>query len=115
MRGATRQLGFTLIELVITLVIATIVVSFASMFISGPVRGFADQARRSGHFDAAGVSRLCGSGCNRKHQGAAAHQKAGKPHRTGAALKTAARHLATTAMVTAPLSPPRGTITRLSW
>jgi MSHA biogenesis protein MshO len=46
MRGTESQRGFTLIELVITLVISTIVVGFVSMFISGPVRGFADQARR---------------------------------------------------------------------
>jgi MSHA biogenesis protein MshO len=45
--------GFTLIELVITLVISTIVVSFVSMFISGPVRGFTDQARRARLVDAA--------------------------------------------------------------
>ena len=32
----------------ITLVISTIVVSFVSLFISGPVRGFTDQARRVG-------------------------------------------------------------------
>jgi MSHA biogenesis protein MshO len=53
MRAGARQLGFTLIELVITLVIATIVVSFASLFISGPVRGFADQSRRARLVDAA--------------------------------------------------------------
>jgi MSHA biogenesis protein MshO len=48
-----RQRGFTLIELVITLVISAIVVSFVSMFISGPVRGFTDQARRARLVDAA--------------------------------------------------------------
>lgn len=53
MRGANRQHGFTLIELVVTLVISTIVVAFVSMFISGPVRGFADQARRVRLVDAA--------------------------------------------------------------
>lgn len=50
-RRAAR--GFTLIELVITLVISTIVVSFVSLFISGPVRGFTDQARRARLVDAA--------------------------------------------------------------
>jgi MSHA biogenesis protein MshO len=47
------QRGFTLIELVITIVISTIVVSFVSLFISGPVMGFADQARRARLVDAA--------------------------------------------------------------
>jgi MSHA biogenesis protein MshO len=45
--------GFTLIELVVTLVIGAIVVSFVSMFISGPVRGFTDQTRRARLVDAA--------------------------------------------------------------
>jgi len=47
------QQGFTLIELVITLVISTIVVSFVSLFISGPVMGFADQTRRARLVDSA--------------------------------------------------------------
>jgi MSHA biogenesis protein MshO len=46
MRVRARSLGFTLIELVITIAISTIVVAFVSLFISGPVRGFADQSRR---------------------------------------------------------------------
>ncbi len=45
--------GFTLIELVVTLVIGAVVVSFVSMFISGPVRGFTDQTRRVRLVDAA--------------------------------------------------------------
>lgn len=45
MRGR-RQAGFTLVELVTTLVIGAIVVSFASIFVSAPIRGFTDQARR---------------------------------------------------------------------
>jgi MSHA biogenesis protein MshO len=53
MRVPTPQSGFTLIELVITLVISTVVVSFVSLFISGPVMGFADQARRVRLVDAA--------------------------------------------------------------
>lgn len=53
MRLMTRQSGFTLIELVVTLVISAIVVSFVSVFISGPVRGFMDQARRARLVDAA--------------------------------------------------------------
>ena len=52
MRLMTRQSGFTLIELVVTLVISAIVVSFVSVFISGPVRGFMDQARRARLVDA---------------------------------------------------------------
>jgi MSHA biogenesis protein MshO len=46
MHVRARSLGFTLIELVITIAISTIVVAFVSLFISGPVRGFADQSRR---------------------------------------------------------------------
>ena len=53
MRAPPRQHGFTLIELVVTLVISTIVVAFVSLFISGPVQGFADQARRVRLVDAA--------------------------------------------------------------
>jgi MSHA biogenesis protein MshO len=45
-RCTTRQSGFTLIELVVTLVISAIVVSFVSLFISGSVKGFTDQTRR---------------------------------------------------------------------
>jgi len=52
MRG-TKQLGFTLVELVITIVISTIVVGFVAMFISGPVLGFTDQTRRARLVDAA--------------------------------------------------------------
>ncbi len=50
---ALRQSGFTLIELVVTLVVTAIVVSFMSMFIGVPIRGFTDQARRSRLVDAA--------------------------------------------------------------
>jgi MSHA biogenesis protein MshO len=46
MRLPPTQRGFTLIELVVTLVISTIVIAFVSLFISGPVQGFADQSRR---------------------------------------------------------------------
>jgi MSHA biogenesis protein MshO len=47
------QRGFTLVELVVTLVLSAVVVSFVSMFISGPVRGFTDQSRRARLVDAA--------------------------------------------------------------
>ena len=50
---AQRQAGFTLIELVVTLVVTAIVVGFMSMFIAAPIRGFADQACRSRLVDAA--------------------------------------------------------------
>lgn len=53
MSARDHQRGFTLIELVVTLVISTVVVSFVSMFISGPVAGFADQSRRARLVDAA--------------------------------------------------------------
>jgi MSHA biogenesis protein MshO len=53
MRAPSRNAGFSLIELVVTLVISTIVVSFVSMFISGPVQGFMDQSRRAALVDAA--------------------------------------------------------------
>jgi MSHA biogenesis protein MshO len=53
MRAGARQVGFTLIELVIVLVLSAIVVSFMSMFISGPVRGFMDQSRRVALVDSA--------------------------------------------------------------
>lgn len=48
-----QQSGFTLIELVITISISTIVMAFAAMFISQPVRGFTDQVRRAELVDAA--------------------------------------------------------------
>jgi MSHA biogenesis protein MshO len=47
------QAGFTLIELIVTLVVTAVVVSFMAMFISAPIRGFTDQARRSRLVDAA--------------------------------------------------------------
>ena len=56
MRGTTAERGFTLIELVVTLVITAVVVSFMAMFISAPIQGFTDQARRSRLVDAADTS-----------------------------------------------------------
>ncbi len=49
----SRHTGFTLVELVVTLTISVIVVSFVAVFISTPVQGFTDQARRSRLVDAA--------------------------------------------------------------
>lgn len=45
--------GFTLIELVVTMAVSVIVVSFAAVFITVPVEGFTDQARRARLVDAA--------------------------------------------------------------
>jgi MSHA biogenesis protein MshO len=45
--------GFTLVELVITIALTTIVVSFMAVFISGPVRAYNDQARRAELVDVA--------------------------------------------------------------
>ena len=41
------QTGFTLVELVITITLTTIVVSFMAVFIAGPVRAYDDQSRRA--------------------------------------------------------------------
>jgi MSHA biogenesis protein MshO len=45
--------GFTLVELVVTLTVSIVVVAFAAMFVSGPVLGFSDQARRGQLVDSA--------------------------------------------------------------
>lgn len=45
MRRSNKS-GFTLVELVVTITLSTIVVGFMSMFISVPVRAYADQTRR---------------------------------------------------------------------
>jgi len=60
MRYPPRQAGFTLIELVMTMTVSAVVVSFVALFISGPVAGFTDQTRRAGLVDAAdaALSRL---------------------------------------------------------
>jgi MSHA biogenesis protein MshO len=49
----SRSRGFTLIELVVTMTVSVVVVSFVSMFISAPVTGFMDQSRRARLVDAA--------------------------------------------------------------
>jgi MSHA biogenesis protein MshO len=54
MHAAARQAGFTLVELVLTMVISAVVVAFVSMFISVPVQGFMDQTRRVRLVDSAG-------------------------------------------------------------
>ncbi len=45
--------GFTLIELVITIALSAIVISFMAVFISGPVDAYTDQARRAALVDLA--------------------------------------------------------------
>lgn len=47
------QLAFTLVELVITITLTTIVVSFMAVFISGPIAAYADQGRRAELVDVA--------------------------------------------------------------
>ncbi len=42
-----KQCGFTIVELVVTIVLSTIVVSFMAAFITGPVNAYNDQARRA--------------------------------------------------------------------
>jgi MSHA biogenesis protein MshO len=51
-----RQAGFTLVELVVTMTVSVVVVAFMAMFISVPVQGFTDQARRAKLVDAADTS-----------------------------------------------------------
>lgn len=47
MRSRFRSGGFTLIELVITIVLTGIVVGFVATFITAPVKGYTDQVRRA--------------------------------------------------------------------
>jgi len=42
-----RARGFTIIELVVTIALSTIVISFMSVFISGPITAYNDQTRRA--------------------------------------------------------------------
>ncbi len=48
-----QSAGFTLIELIITMTIIGIVVSFSAFIISGPISGFTDQVRRAELVDSA--------------------------------------------------------------
>lgn len=48
-----KNSGFTLVELVITISLSTIVVSFMAMFIARPVQSYADQGRRAELVDVA--------------------------------------------------------------
>lgn len=59
--GARRARGFTLVELVVTIALASIVVAFAAMFIVTPVKSYQAQARRAELVDSAdAVLRLIG-------------------------------------------------------
>ena len=51
-----RQRAFTLVELVVTIALSLIVVSFMAQFMSVPVQGYADQARRAELVDLADIS-----------------------------------------------------------
>jgi MSHA biogenesis protein MshO len=42
-----RARGFTLVEMVVTIAVAAVVVSFMSMFVVGPVRAYESQSRRA--------------------------------------------------------------------
>ena len=48
-----QSAGFTLIELIVTMTIMVIIVSFGALMISGPVSGFTDQVRRAELVDSA--------------------------------------------------------------
>jgi MSHA biogenesis protein MshO len=52
-RAPNRAAGFTLIELVVTMTVSVVVVSFVALFITVPVQGFTDQSRRAKLVDAA--------------------------------------------------------------
>ena len=59
LRALPRQVGLTLIELVITIVVGSVVVAFMAMFIKAPVDAYTAQARRADLVDEAdGALRL---------------------------------------------------------
>ncbi len=49
----TQSAGFTLIELIVTMTIIGIIVSFGAFIIAGPISGFTDQVRRAELVDSA--------------------------------------------------------------
>ena len=52
-RDPSRSRGFSLVELVVVIVITGVIASVVGLFITGPIQGFLDQARRAGLVDAA--------------------------------------------------------------
>jgi MSHA biogenesis protein MshO len=57
MSGRHRNLGFTLVEMVVSLTVATIVVGFMAMFIATPVESYFAQTRRAELLDSADRAR----------------------------------------------------------
>jgi MSHA biogenesis protein MshO len=56
--GRSRRRGFSLVELIVVIVISGIMAAAVGAFISGPIQGFFDQARRAELVDAAELSLL---------------------------------------------------------
>ena len=52
-RAAARSRGFSLVELIVVIVITGVIASVVGLFITGPIQGFIDQARRAELVDAA--------------------------------------------------------------
>jgi MSHA biogenesis protein MshO len=52
-RAPSRSRGFSLVELVVVIVITGVIASVVGLFITGPIQGFIDQARRAELVDAA--------------------------------------------------------------
>ena len=55
-RASGRSRGFSLVELVVVIVITGIIASVVGLFITGPIIGFLDQARRAELVDAAQIA-----------------------------------------------------------
>lgn len=52
-RVAPAELGFSLVELVVVIVITGVIASVVGLFITGPIQGFLDQSRRAALVDSA--------------------------------------------------------------